>query len=185
MSYGWAGARPRIRARSSSSKPAEGEALLEIDALVRHLREEENEVVRIEEPADVRDRAGAAGASVPHALETVHLETDERVDRPELIGDEDPAAGRVTRGELGDREARLADVVKNAVAAHEVERGVAERSCITSPSTRRTLAGAFGRPGVEVVGSRVHAHHLGDVRRERERNGARARSPRPARPPCR
>src|SRR4029079_11121241 len=100
---------------------------------------------------------------VPHALETVHLETDERVDRPELIGDEDPAARSCHASELGDRESRLADVVKNAVAAHEVERGVAERELHYVALDQPNIGGRVRAARREGVGPRVPAPPTGHL----------------------
>ena len=78
-------------------EPGELEPLFEVDALARHLGDEEHEVVRVEEAADVRLGEKPLVRRVAQALEAIHLEAQERVDRAELVGDEDLPAGRATR----------------------------------------------------------------------------------------
>ena len=83
---------------------------------------------------------------VAETLEAIHLEAEERVDRAELVDDEDPAAGLRDAGELRDRELGPADVVEDAVAADEVELARSRTAApSTSPSTKRTFSGAAAR----------------------------------------
>ena len=64
---------------------------------------------------------------VAQALESVLLEVDERIDRAELIGDEDPCRRTRDPRELRDGELGPADVMEDAMAADEIELRIAER----------------------------------------------------------
>ena len=61
---------------------------------------------------DVRLREEPLVRRVPQPLETVHLERPQRVDRPELVDDEHPAARARHARELRDRELRTPDVMQ-------------------------------------------------------------------------
>ena len=86
---------------------------------------------------------------VAQPLEAIHLETQERIDRAELIGDEDLAAGPRDARELRDGELRAAHMVEDAMAADEVELRVAEGKArdvaLVEADVRRAAARAASR----------------------------------------
>ena len=70
----------------------------------------------------------------------------QRVDRAELVGDEDLPAGAGDARELRDGELGAAHVMEHAVAADEVELRVAERQRHdVALDWKRTFAGAAAR----------------------------------------
>ncbi len=83
--------------------------------------------------------------------------------------------GRVTRASSETASAGHADVVENAMAAHDVELRVAERERHDVALDEADVGGRVRAAGVEVVGTRVDADDLGDERGEGERH-----RPRPA-----
>ena len=75
----------------------EREPLLEVDPLVDDLEGREHQVVRVEVAADVGVRKEPLVRRVSQALEAIELRGPQRVDRPQLIGDEDAPVVPVTR----------------------------------------------------------------------------------------
>ncbi|HEU5206280.1 MAG TPA: hypothetical protein VFT94_01605 [Gaiellaceae bacterium] len=109
---------------------------------------------------------------VAQSLEPVHLEAHERVDRAELVGDEDLPAGTRDASELRDGERGHANVVENAMAAGEVELRVAERK-LHDVALEEPHVGRCVRPArVEVVHTRVDADDLRDAGRQGEGDGS-------------
>ena len=181
-----------MRTRSSSGTPGQLEALLEVDLLARDLGGDEDEVVRVEEPADVRLRQEPLVARIAQALEAVLLEAPERVDRAELIRDEDAAAGPCDAGQLRDGELGPPHVVQEPKAARDVEAPITERERRHLALLEAHVLGSDRAARLEVVGVGVDADDLAHARRERERErphaaarverdlGARERAEQPA-----
>ncbi len=157
--------------RSSSSNPASSSRSSRSTRSCVTSDDEEHEVVGVEVAADVRFGEQPLVRRVAQMLEAILLEAQERVDRAELVGDEDLPAGTRDARELGDGELGPAHVMQHAVAADEVELRVAERQAhhvgfLEADVRRRRRA-----PRLEVVHARVDADDLGDVRRECEGDG--------------
>jgi hypothetical protein len=128
---------------------------------------EEHEIVRIEEPVDVGVRQKALMRWIAETLEPIHLEASQRIDRPELVGDEHTASGPSDPHQLGYRELRAADVVENAETTRDVERRVAERERCDVALDEADVGGSALAAGIEVIGSRVRGDDVADVRSER------------------
>ena len=99
----------------------EVEPLLEVDLLACHLGGQQHEVVRVEVSADVAVGQEALVRRVAQPLEPVHLQAPQRVDRAELIGDEDASPEPGHAGELRHGELGTADVVEDPDAGRDVE----------------------------------------------------------------
>ena len=139
--------------------------------------------------ASRKPRMSPSGSSrwcdrVAEPLEAIHLQAPGRIDRAELVRDQDPSAGAGDAGELGDRRAPAG---ARGGGRDDSTRGRTRRSRTaapsTSPSSKRTFAGARLPAGLEVVGRACRR------RRPRRRAGrartraSRFRSRRRARPP--
>ena len=84
------------------------------------------EVVGVEQGADVLVGQEPGVRGVARLLEAVGLGRDDRVDEPELVDEEDRAAGTRDPRELGDDELRAPGVMQDPHAARDVERSVLE-----------------------------------------------------------
>jgi hypothetical protein len=154
----------------------EVETLLEIDLLVRDLGRQENKIVRIEVPANVAVRQESLMRRVAQVLEPIHLHAQQRIDRSQLIGDEDSSARASNACQLRDGQLRASYVVQHAMAAREVEARVVEGKLCYVTLDEADVVGRSDTAGLEVVGSCVDTHDLEDVRSksEGERSGTTA-----------
>src|SRR5207247_752486 len=104
------GERPRAVALLALAA-GEVEVALELARLACDLRAPEHEAVRVEERAEVDVGEDACRRRVACALEAVQLERDERVDRSDLVDDEQRPAGPADAHELREHELGPRDVV--------------------------------------------------------------------------
>ncbi len=113
---------------------------------------------------------------ISQPLEAVHLEAAERVDRAELVRDQDAPAQAGHAYELRHSELGTPHVVKGAVTCCDVERAVVERQRHSVALDEAHVRRRSSPSRLEVLRVDIHAHDLGHVgsERERERAGAAA-----------
>ena len=113
---------------------------------------------------------------VAEPLEAIHLDAQERIDRAELIRDEELPAGSRDAGELGDGELGAPHVMENTMTADEIELGVAVGEAHHVGLFEAGILGRGRARGLEILDTRVDADDLRHLRSESERHGAGAAS---------
>ncbi len=108
-------------------QPGEIEEALHVAHLPHDLVAPDDEVVGVEELADVGVGQESRVARISLPLEAVELEAAKRVDAAELVDDEDRPTRANDAGQLGHDQLGSTDVVQHAHAADDVERPVGKR----------------------------------------------------------
>ena len=136
----------------------------------------QDEVVRIEEAAQIGVGEDARRRRIAGALELRQLDRCERVDRRDLVDDEDGPAGARDAHELGDEQLGPARVVQRAQRPGEIERERVEWQVLAvrhdDLDVRRGIrACSLGELLVDLDRDDL-AHARGKRERERARAGA-------------
>ena len=134
---------------------------------------DQNETVGLEELSEVDVGQRPRVRRIPSPLEAIEVERGQRIDRGDLVVDEDtPARCRDPR-ELGDRRLWMRNVMQRAPRAGEIERARVEREVRRVTFDERDVLGRPFTGPLEELGDDVHAHDLTDERRQRECKRAR------------
>lgn len=137
---------------------------------------DEDELVRLEELAQIGLRQDAGVTGIAGALEAVQSERGEGVGGGDLVGDEEAAARTRYSHQLGEHELGPRHVMKRPERAREIERGVVERQVLGVALYEGDVAMVGGSFPAELEQLRdpVDADDLADDRREGKRKRARA-----------
>ncbi len=156
--------------------PREIEVVLDAARLLHDLLTAQHQSVRIEQRTQVSFGEHTCRRRMARTFEAVQLECSQRVDRRELVGDQDRAAGPRHTRELGDEQLRALSVVQRAHAGGDVELERPERELLAVSDQgfdvrRRRCSSTLD--GVRVA---IDGHHLPHARRECKRECAGART---------
>jgi hypothetical protein len=139
------------------------------------MRAQQNELVRIEEAAEVGVGKRPRMRGIARAFKAVEVERGERIGRRDLVVDKNPPAGRSHARKLRDRTLRARDVMQGPARTREVEGPRLERQGRHVALDKGHVFRCALARTLQQLGDDVNADHVAHQRREgeRERSGAR------------